>query len=148
MAKKATDFLKKLDDRHPHMTLDIDFEGEEVPLVFRNFLRLDDEEQREVHEALEFLIVISFSEGDDEAATRRLSEILTEEEKGQNLTRVYVERLVSALRSAASDKEVFEEFISGIREQLGGDFKQYVVAVFEGYSEETRLGEAERSASS
>lgn len=144
MAKKASDFLKKLDDRHPHMTLDVELDGEEHPVVFRNFLRLDDEEQARVSEALSILRVVSGEELEDGF----LDNILTEEEKDQTFTRVYVERLVEAMGAAAEQGDLYEEFIEGARENYGGDFKQFIINVFEGYCEETRLGEAVNSADS
>lgn len=150
MSLKASDFLKKLDDRHPHMTLDVEFDGEELPLVFRNLLRLDDDEQQEVSEAMSILSLAGVEDEDvsELGAQELLDSILTKEEQDQNFTRVYVERIVRALGAAAEDKELYQEFIEGSRTKLKGDFKQFVISIFNGYAEETRLGEAVSSEAS
>lgn len=144
MAKKASDFLAKLDEQHPHMALDVELKDREETIVFRNFLRLDDKEQEEVSDALKILRVAS---GED-LPEGFLDELLTDEEEKQSFIRVYVERLVRGMRAAADKKGVYDEFIKAARRDYKGDFKQFIINVFEGYCEVTRLGEADTSADS
>ncbi|MDS2171609.1 hypothetical protein Q7C18_02755 [Nesterenkonia sp. CL21] len=148
MALKPQDFLKKINEEHPNAVLDIEMDGEEVQLTLRNFLRLEDEEQKEVSEALDILSLGAMSEDSELSIEDLLKEILSEEEQEQTFERVMVERLVRALRSAAEDKELYDEFIDGLRGTLKGDFKEFIKQLFAGFSEETRLGEADTSGDS
>lgn len=130
---KFADIQAKANQKNPNTTLDIELNGEEVSVTLRNVLRLTEEESAQVSEAL---AVMNASEDE-------IDELLTEEERKLSVSRLIAARLSTALQAVAEEKELFDQFLDGLRNT--GDFNMWMVELFSAYAEETRLGEASAS---
>lgn len=132
MGIKLTDIQNAAQKRHPHLELDfelVDKEGkvEEVSLTIYNLLRTKEEERVAIGKEFEAI----------------MNEKMNAQEKKakQTARRVLTDRMVSALRSLASDKDAFDQLIQSL-DRTSTDFDITVDQLYVAYAEETSLGEA------